>query len=162
VAQQAGEMLSKLVPDIKRTAQLVEEISAACREQDVGASQVSLAIQQLDQVIQQNASASEELSAISEELAAQAEKLQDNISFFRIGDGDGNGQARAAGAPTVAKIHAGHIGGGRAKTARASAPARGRHPLHKERNPGAAAAARNGIAIDLGGNDEHEGEFEEY
>jgi len=163
VAQQAGEMLVKLVPDIKKTAQLVEEITAACREQDVGASQVSQAIQQLDKVIQQNASASEELSAISEELAAQAEKLQDNISFFRIGDG--NGQARAAGAPAVSKIQAGHIAGGRAKTAkRASAPARVRHPLHKERNPGAAAAAaaRNGIAIDLGGNDEHEGEFEEY
>ena len=87
VAQQAGEMLTKLVPDIKKTAQLVEEISAACREQDVGASQVNQAIQQLDKVIQQNASASEEMSATSEELAAQAEQLQESISFFRIGDG---------------------------------------------------------------------------
>ena len=71
VAQQAGEMLTKLVPDIKKTAQLVDEISAACREQDVGAGQVNQAIQQLDQVIQQNAGASEELSATSEELAAR-------------------------------------------------------------------------------------------
>ena len=87
-------MLTRLVPDIKKTAQLVEEISAACREQDVGASQVTQAIQQLDQVIQQNASASEELSSTSEELASQAEHLQESISFFRIGDG----QRRAAGA----------------------------------------------------------------
>ena len=156
-------MLTRLVPDIKKTAELVAEISAACREQDIGADQINQAIQQLDKVTQQNASASEQMSATSEELAAQAEQLQASIAYFRIGDGNGNGQARAAGAPAVSKIHAGHIGGGHAKTAkRASTPARVRHPLHKERNPGAAAAARNGIAIDLGGNDEHEGEFEEY
>ena len=77
-------MLSKLVPDIKRTAELVEEITAACREQDVGSSQINQAIQQLDKVTQQNASASEQVSATSEELAAQAEQLQSTIAFFRI------------------------------------------------------------------------------
>ena len=103
--------------------------------------QVNQAIQQLDKVIQQNASASEELSATSEELAAQAEQLQESISFFRIGDG--NGQARAAGAPAVAKLHAGHIAGGRARPRSApSAPAQVRHPLHKERNPGASCRCR--------------------
>jgi methyl-accepting chemotaxis protein len=83
-AQEAGSMLSKLVPDIKRTAELVEEITAACREQDIGAAQVNQAIQQLDQVTQQNASASEEVSATSEELTAQAEQLQNTIAFFKI------------------------------------------------------------------------------
>ncbi len=83
-ARQAGEMLSKLVPDIKKTAQLVEEISAASREQDVGADQVNQAIQQLEKVIQQNTGASEQMSATSEELAAQAEQLQDSISFLRM------------------------------------------------------------------------------
>ncbi|MCJ2064945.1 methyl-accepting chemotaxis protein [Methylobacterium sp. J-088] len=82
-AQQAGEMLAKLVPDIKRTASLVEEISAACREQDVGAGQINQAIQQLDKVTQQNASASEQVSATSDELAMQAEKLQATIAYFR-------------------------------------------------------------------------------
>src|SRR5271167_1790590 len=77
-------MLVRLVPDIKRTAELVEEITSACREQDVGSSQINQAIQQLDQVTQQNASASEEVSATSEELAAQAEQLQSTIAFFRI------------------------------------------------------------------------------
>ncbi|WP_341992754.1 methyl-accepting chemotaxis protein, partial [Azorhizobium sp. AG788] len=88
VARDAGDMLGKLVPDIKKTAELVEEISAACREQDIGADQVNQAIQQLDKVIQQNAGASEQMSATSEELAAQAEQLQASIAYFRI-DGAG-------------------------------------------------------------------------
>jgi methyl-accepting chemotaxis protein len=83
-AQEAGSMLSRLVPDIKRTAELVEEITAASREQDVGAAQINQAIQQLDQVTQQNASASEQVSATSEELTAQAEQLQSTIAYFRI------------------------------------------------------------------------------
>ena len=83
-AQEAGEMLSRLVPDIRKTAELISEISAACREQDVGASQINEAIQQLDKVTQQNAGASEEMSATSEELAAQAEELQTSIAFFKV------------------------------------------------------------------------------
>ncbi|MCM2477851.1 methyl-accepting chemotaxis protein, partial [Rhizobium sp. CG5] len=91
VATEAGEMLNRLVPDIRKTAELVSEISAACREQDIGASQINEAIQQLDKVTQQNAGASEEMSATSEELAAQAEELQTSISFFRV---DRAGDAR--------------------------------------------------------------------
>ncbi|WP_405054232.1 methyl-accepting chemotaxis protein [Telmatospirillum sp.] len=83
VAAEAGDMLTKLVPDIKRTSDLVEEISAACREQTIGAEQINTAIQQLDTVTQQNAGASEEMSATSEELAAQAEQLQETIAYFR-------------------------------------------------------------------------------
>ncbi|MBP1843173.1 methyl-accepting chemotaxis protein [Rhizobium petrolearium] len=84
VATEAGEMLNKLVPAIQKTAELVSEISAACREQDVGASQINEAIQQLDKVTQQNAGASEEMSSTSEELAAQAEELQASIAFFKV------------------------------------------------------------------------------
>jgi methyl-accepting chemotaxis protein len=83
-AQEAGDMLSRLVPDIKKTAQLVEEITAACREQDVGSSQINQAIQQLDKVGQQNSAASEQVSSTAEELASQAEQLQSTISFFKI------------------------------------------------------------------------------
>jgi methyl-accepting chemotaxis protein len=86
-ARSAGEMLGKLVPDIKRTAELVEEISAGTREQNAGAAQINTAIQQLDKVTQQNTSAAEQLSATSEELASQAEQMQDAISYFSI-DGD--------------------------------------------------------------------------
>jgi methyl-accepting chemotaxis protein len=84
VATEAGEMLNRLVPDIRKTAELVSEISAACREQDIGASQINEAIQQLDRVTQTNAGASEEMSATSEELAAQAEELQSSIAFFKV------------------------------------------------------------------------------
>ena len=80
-------MLSKLVPDIKKTAELVQEITAACREQDVGSAQINQAIQQLDKVGQQNASASEQVSSTSEELASQAEQLQSTIAYFRTDHG---------------------------------------------------------------------------
>ncbi|MBN9451378.1 MAG: HAMP domain-containing protein [Bosea sp.] len=87
VAQEAGSMLARLVPDIKKTAELVEEITSASREQDVGAAQINQAIQQLDKVTQQNAAASEQVSATSEELSAQAETLQATIAFFRLDEG---------------------------------------------------------------------------
>ncbi|MBZ6383169.1 MAG: methyl-accepting chemotaxis protein [Sphingomonas sanguinis] len=85
-ATQAGDMLTKLVPDIRRTAELVAEISAACREQDIGAVQINEAIQQLDKVTQQNASASDEISGTAAELAARAEELQEGITFFRLAE----------------------------------------------------------------------------
>ncbi len=84
VAERAGEMLSKIVPDIQRTAELVQEISSASEEQNTGASQINSAIQQLNQVIQQNASTSEEMASTAEELASQSEQLQEAISFFKI------------------------------------------------------------------------------
>ncbi|KTS37918.1 HAMP domain-containing methyl-accepting chemotaxis protein [Methylobacterium indicum] len=111
VAREAGEMLGRLVPDIKRTAGLVEEITAACREQDVGSAQINQAIQQLDKVTQQNASASEQVSATSEELAAQAEQLQATIAYFRIGESGaemeaGIGQLRSTAARMAAPVKA--------------------------------------------------------
>jgi methyl-accepting chemotaxis protein len=84
VAENAGGMLTRMLPDIQRTAMLVQEISAACKEQDAGASQINKAIQQLDQVIQQNAAAAEEMSSTAEELSTQSEQLQDTIGFFQI------------------------------------------------------------------------------
>ncbi len=86
VAEKAGTMLGQLVPDIKKTAELVQEISAGSQEQNQGASQINSAIQQLDQVIQQNAGASEEMAATSEELSAQADMLSKSVSFFMISE----------------------------------------------------------------------------
>jgi len=86
VAEGAGGMLVKLVPDIRKTAGLVQEIAAASAEQNTGAAQVNKAIQQLDQVIQQNSSASEEMASTAEELTSQAQQLQASISFFKIGN----------------------------------------------------------------------------
>ncbi|KTT75209.1 methyl-accepting chemotaxis protein [Sphingomonas sanguinis] len=102
-ATQAGDMLVKLVPDIRRTAELVAEISAACREQDIGAVQINEAIQQLDKVTQQNASASEQISSTSEELASQAEELQESIAYFRVDRGARGVQPKSAARKLVAR-----------------------------------------------------------
>ncbi len=88
VAERAGEMLEKLVPDIQKTAELVQEINGASAEQNSGAGQINKAIQQLDQVVQQNAGAAEEMSSTAEELSAQAEHLQSAVEFFKIDNGE--------------------------------------------------------------------------
>ena len=86
IAERAGNLFTQIIPDIQKTAELVQEISAASNEQNAGAEQINKAIQELDQVIQQNAGASEEMASTSEELSSQAEQLQDTISFFKIDD----------------------------------------------------------------------------
>jgi len=95
VAQKAGDMLEKIVPDIQKTAELVQEISAASNEQNTGSQQINKAIQQLDQVTQQNASSSEELSSTAEELASQSEQLTGAMAFFTV-NANGNGRGRVA------------------------------------------------------------------
>jgi methyl-accepting chemotaxis protein len=90
-AEGAGALLEQLVPDINRTAELVQEIAAASTEQSTGAAQVNSAIQQLDVVIQQNAAAAEEMASTAEELSGQAAVLQSSVAFFKMEAG-----ARAA------------------------------------------------------------------
>ncbi len=84
VAEKAGEMIGNIVPGIQRTAELVQEISAASREQDTGAEQINAAIQQLDKVTQLSASTTEEIASTAEELSGQSEQLQEAIAFFQI------------------------------------------------------------------------------
>jgi len=86
IATKAGDMIKSLVEEVKKTTDLVEEISAASMEQNNGMGQVNSALLQLDKVTQQNASSSEEIAATSEELAAQARALRDEISFFTLDD----------------------------------------------------------------------------
>ena len=153
-AQEAGEMLQRLVPDIRKTAELVSEISAACREQDVGASQINEAIQQLDKVTQQNAGASEEMSATSEELAAQAEELQTSIAFFRTDSAGGRAAARAparaAGFKSAKSI-------GRSSSKSGSIQPSVKSPVHAQQ------ARAKGFALDLtsGGADAEDMDFRE-
>ncbi len=87
VAEQAGVLLNKLVPDIQKTAELVQEISAASQEQNIGAQQITKAVQQLDQVVQQTAATSEQLTATAEELANQADGMREMVQYFRITNG---------------------------------------------------------------------------
>lgn len=85
VSDQAGKLLNEMIPSIRKTSDLVQEITAASEEQSLGLSQISIAMSQLNQVTQQNASASEELAATSEQMSGQAEQLQDLMGFFKLG-----------------------------------------------------------------------------
>ena len=101
VAEKAGQMLSSMVPNIQKTAELVQEIAAASREQDAGAEQIGKSIQQLDSVIQQNASASEEMASTAEELSGQAEQLAEMVAFFVVEEEARSRMAASAGRRTM-------------------------------------------------------------
>ena len=169
VAAEAGEMLTRLVPDIQKTAGLVSEISAACREQDIGSEQINQAIQQLDKVTQQNASASEQMSATSEELAAQAETLQSAIAYFRTEDNRSAASHRQAPAAKAAKPAARPVA--KSMTKSAAKPVAKPAPIGAAKligqvqaayGNGKAGAAKQGFALDLssGGPDHHDAQFE--
>jgi methyl-accepting chemotaxis protein len=85
-AELAGAMLKDMVPAIRKTADLVQEIAAASSEQNAGVSQINGAIGQVSQTLQQNAAASEELSSTSEEMSTQAIRLQESMTYFKLGN----------------------------------------------------------------------------
>ncbi len=87
LAERAGNLLDEMVPNIAKTSDLVQEITAASEEQSSGAGQVASAMNQLNQITQQNASSSEELAATAEEMSGQAETLQKLMSFFTVESG---------------------------------------------------------------------------
>ena len=142
IAEKAGQMLTRMVPDIQKTAELVQEIAAASREQDAGAEQVNKAIQQLDTVIQQNASASEEMASTAEELSSQAEQLQEAMAFFRIETGSAGAFRRQSTPSSRPK-----------PTARTIA-----HLPMKN----APAKKAGGLALDMAGADKLDEEFERF
>jgi methyl-accepting chemotaxis protein len=126
---------------------LVEEITAACREQDVGSSQINQAIQQLDQVTQQNAAASDQVSSTSEELTSQAEQLQSTIAYFKI---DEAGSSAPAIDGAVSKLKA------KVATMKAAAHPGAKAAAHKPK----AAASGKGFALELHpGEDEADANF---
>jgi methyl-accepting chemotaxis protein len=108
VASRSGRLLDELVPSIKKTSELVQEVTAASNEQSTGVSQISKAMAQVDQVTQRNASAAEELAATAEELAAQAETLNAYMNYFRIA---GESAANNAGSvrPTASSSQAAQL-----------------------------------------------------
>ena len=145
VAEKAGEMLTKIVPDIQKTAELVQEISAASNEQNSGADQINKAIQQLDQVIQQNASATEEIASTAEELSSQAELLLDTIGYFKVDQG------------TAAKKHVAKLETKRSR--KGAAPKLPAHVSHGGNGNGTESVS--GIMLNLG-NDNIDEEFERF
>ncbi|GAB1410069.1 hypothetical protein MASR1M90_12230 [Desulfovibrionales bacterium] len=138
IADQAGQMLTRLVPDIQRTADLVQEISAASNEQNAGAEQINKALNQLDHVIQQNASASEEMASTSEELSSQAEQMQATMAFFHLG-------------ATAARI----------RTHAPSSTTRRKTDVRLAAATMSQGARNNGLALDMG-RDMEDDEFERF
>jgi methyl-accepting chemotaxis protein len=103
IAEKAGEMLTRMVPNIQRNAELVQEISAATAEQNSGVEQINRAMSELDKVVQRNAASAEEMASTAEELSGQAEVLQATMEFFRIGaQPGGSGATRRKPAPALA------------------------------------------------------------
>ena len=86
IAEASGKQLVDLVPAIRKTAELVQEVAAASGEQSSGVNQVNKAMGMMDQITQRNASAAEELASTAEEMSSQAESLSQLMSFFRTGD----------------------------------------------------------------------------
>lgn len=82
--EDAATRMNEILPDIEKTSNLIQEISAASAEQRNGTDQVNNAIQQLNSVIQQNSASSEELAGNAEELYSQAEGLRNLIKYFKL------------------------------------------------------------------------------
>jgi methyl-accepting chemotaxis protein len=141
VAEQAGEMLIKIVPDIQRTAELIQEINAASREQSIGVEQINKAVQQLDQVIQQNASAAEEMASTSEELSSQAEELQATMAFFKM---SGSGTLSRSRKTTGRTTHTNMLA-----------------PASRKPAPVAQSGKTGGLALNMG-PDKGDDEFEKF
>lgn len=163
VAEQAGNILVKLVPDIQKTAELVQEISAASSEQNTGVAQINKAVQLLDQVVQQNAAASEELSSTAEELSSQMEQLKYVAAFFSISNPDSTQGMRLVRKKKASERTA-------QPTVKKSTE---KHPLLQDIEVGAAIAAEpatgrhhNGCSLRLGAHDGRaagdDAEFEGY
>jgi methyl-accepting chemotaxis protein len=148
LAEGAGTMLTRLVPDIRKTAELVQEVSAASREQSTGIEQSNKALQDLDRVTQQNAAAAEEMAATAGELSGQAEQLQAAIAFFKL---DGVRAAPPAPPAPVRTLRAVST-----RIPRPARPARPHGPPALTARSGgaingkASGAAPRGVALDLG------------
>jgi methyl-accepting chemotaxis protein len=101
VAERSGQLISSLVPAIRKTAELVREVAAATAEQSSGVSQMNRTMGQMDDVTQRNAAASEELASTAEEMTSQAQSLRELMSFFRAGDAEADGARWPAAAHTA-------------------------------------------------------------
>jgi methyl-accepting chemotaxis protein len=93
IAERSGSLLAELLPSIRKTNDLVEEVAAGSSEQATGVQQINRAMSQVDQVTERNATAAEQLASTAEEMTAQAQALRDLVSSFH-GTGGNGGVAR--------------------------------------------------------------------
>jgi len=138
LAEKAGKLLDTIVPNIRKTSDLVQEITAASAEQTSGVGQINSAVTQISQTTQQNASSSEELAATAEEMSGQATQLQQTMAFFKL----------AAGA--TAKLRS----GSQSAKSKSSAPARA-----ASRQAGAAFSGNLALAMTESPDEEHFSRF---
>ncbi|SFV16075.1 methyl-accepting chemotaxis protein [Pseudoduganella namucuonensis] len=106
LADEAGLLLDAMVPNIRKTSDLVQEIAAASEEQSSGVRQINGAVGQLSQTTQLNAASSEELAATSEEMSAQADQLAQLMAMFKRYGGETEAPQRKGGKggkPTLVK-----------------------------------------------------------
>jgi methyl-accepting chemotaxis protein len=118
IAEQSGTLLDQLIPSIKKTADLVEEVAAGSNEQASGVEQMNRAMGQVDQVTERNASAAEQLASTAEEMTAQAHALRDLVSMLRIdaaGGTNGSSDPRKPPAPANGNGGASPAGDGEAE-----------------------------------------------
>jgi len=126
LAEHAGQMLGAMVPNIRKTSDLVQEITSASEEQSAGLAQINSAIAQLSQTTQQNAAGSEQLASTAEQMSSQAEELQQAMSFFRVA-----GSLKSTAASSHHSSHSSH-GASRQQPRPSSAPRHAPAPRQQE------------------------------
>lgn len=158
LAENAGEMLGKLVPDIRKNADLVKEIAAASDEQSIGASQINKAMQELDKVVQQNAASAEQLASASTELSSQADQLQSTIAFFKTEEAGTVHATRLVTRPSATKeAHS------FAPASRVQIGGKSRNMLAMKTTSGAkTGASEGGVDFDLSDASANDNEFERF
>ncbi|MDH5381402.1 MAG: methyl-accepting chemotaxis protein [Cyclobacteriaceae bacterium] len=141
IAQKSGKMLTSIVPDIRKTSDLIQEITAASMEMSTGADQVNMALQQLNQIVQQNAANAEEIAATSEELNGQSLSMKDMISYFKV-----DSSAKTYGISSAKQ-----------------SPVKTAIKVEKEvKTPFKPKNSSGGINVDLGGDDSLDGDYEKF
>jgi methyl-accepting chemotaxis protein len=83
-AETARELINNVVPEIQKTAALIEEITSASQEQNSGSIQISDAVMQLDKITQSNASSAEELAGMAGQLSSQAGAMDQAVGYFKL------------------------------------------------------------------------------
>lgn len=83
-ADKTLDLMRSIVPSIKKSAEIAEEIFEGSNEQAKGAEQINQALLQMDDVIQSNASSSEEIASMANDLKQKADVLASLVNFFII------------------------------------------------------------------------------
>lgn len=84
VSTETGQRAEKLVPEVKKSTDLIKEIAAASLEQKNGAEQINSATQQFNEITQQNNNAADQLAQSADSLSELANSLKASISYFKL------------------------------------------------------------------------------